>query len=38
MIRGVPKELIDHPPEEVLRNVNDLFRDYERSIKSKISF
>lgn len=28
MIRGVPKELIDHPPDEVLRNVNDLFREY----------
>lgn len=38
MIKNVPKEIINHPQEEVLRNVNEIFREYEKIIKSKISF
>jgi hypothetical protein len=38
MIKNVPKEIINHSQDEVLRNVNDIFRDYEKIIKSKISF
>lgn len=38
MIKNVPKEIINHSQEDVLKNVNDIFRDYEKLIKSKISF
>lgn len=38
MIKNVPKDIINHPQQVVLRNVNDIFRDYEKIIKSKISF
>ena len=38
MIKNVPKDVVDHSQEEVLRNVSDIFKEYEKILKSKISF
>lgn len=38
MIKNVPKNLINLPHDEVLRAINDIFTDYFKIIKSKISF
>jgi hypothetical protein len=38
MIKNIPKALINHPPDDVLKNINQIFKEYEKIIKSKISF
>lgn len=38
MLRDFPKGLLDHSPEENLRNLNEIFREYEKEVKSKVSF
>lgn len=38
MIKNMPKGFINHPEEEVLQNVNEIFSEYEKNIKSKVSF
>jgi hypothetical protein len=38
MIKNMPKGFIHHSEEEVLQNINEIFAEYEKNIKSKISF